>query len=503
MATEDESEQDDKATETLKNEAVSHKGNVVNLGFGIEEVPSGQHEVEDDIDLSEMTSTEMSRYKFRLVNQEPANYRLVSQQAEDTAEVISLKHSSEDGLYHPEKAPSYSDLFQQEKNVVIEVDFNEQFGNKVEPGGESSTSNKISSKRKEVELGRGAANNKKASQDKNKKDILKGIKNTKLQEKVLPSNPPTIHSRIDDRDEEDNDNDNDLASSVDQDPEDPDNIDVSKLAAEHRGPPPPPRRRPLPGLTGLVVKQLPPPPRRGGHRARYPAGRRPPVFTEPIYNYSPPSLNTVRGVLVHPGDVRTLPPKLFSPRERHRSSLPSSSLLPSSPDGLGPTHPYRSRLDDFTREDSVGQLRSPSATFKREIGSQHPQEDGFGQPPLASYVVARKYNKSIPAYPIPHNLVPTEDVAVAEEAEKATLPTVATVSGSPPVVIPRPPGSPRPARPPNRGATKTGQGSDTRSRSGTGSSRLRYLNQEQSPLDSDPANSIARYSFSYFFNGSV
>ena len=41
---------------------------------------------------------------------------------------------SDDGLFHPEQVPSYSDLFQKEKEIMIEVDFdNNGFGAKVNP----------------------------------------------------------------------------------------------------------------------------------------------------------------------------------------------------------------------------------------------------------------------------------------------------------------------------------------------------------------------------------
>ena len=54
------------------------------------------------------------KYKYKLVN---------DPEPEVNKTIYSVKTLSDDGLYHPEQVPAYSDLFQGNSDVVIEVDF--------------------------------------------------------------------------------------------------------------------------------------------------------------------------------------------------------------------------------------------------------------------------------------------------------------------------------------------------------------------------------------------
>ena len=400
--------------EDEKGDVVMPGKNILNLGFGIEEMPqTTEAEMNgEDVDLSEMSSTEISRYKYKLVNPDPSRhkYRLISEQAGETNKVYSLNNPSEDGLYHPEQAPSYSDLFQQEKEVVIEVDFNDQFGSKISSDRTTTPTNKIS-------LGDGNQGG--------RKEIT-----------TISAEKLSIESRIDTADDRDS----------------PAHSDVSTLLAEHRGTQ---ARRPA----RVVVKELPTRhPYLHPHRPRHPT--RHPIHNQPIYNYSPPTTNTVRGVLVLPSKVRSLPPRQYVPE------------VPRSSDYT----PYRSKLDDFTTESA----QQPRPAFKRQVEARPKFDDEIGAPPLASFVIARKQNETLPTYSIPHKLIPAENTNANKDIASDKSDVVQTF------VIPRPPGSPRPTI--SSGTT----GSPTRgqARDSPGSSRLRFL--DDAKQDSAQANSISR-----------
>ena len=136
-------------------EAVGDGGVVVNVDVGIEEVvptPKKKRKAVAGFNNgAQPTAVDINKYRYKLIHQDSSNYKykLVTDgnEAGDEAinEVYSLKTSFEDGHFHPEEAPTYSDLFQRGKEVIIEVDFNDQFGNKVEQdsGGTREASPRI------------------------------------------------------------------------------------------------------------------------------------------------------------------------------------------------------------------------------------------------------------------------------------------------------------------------------------------------------------------------
>ena len=123
---------------------------VVNVDVGIEEVaPTPKRKRKTSANnLAEPSKADVNKYKYKLIHQDPSTYKykLITEQEEQEGgqganEVYSLETSYEDGLYHPEQAPTYSDLFQQGKELVIEVDFNDQFGNKIQPQQHKTSTN--------------------------------------------------------------------------------------------------------------------------------------------------------------------------------------------------------------------------------------------------------------------------------------------------------------------------------------------------------------------------
>ena len=296
--------------------------------------------------------------------------------------MYSLSNPSDDGLYHPEELPSYSDLFHQQDGVVIEVDFDAGFGNKLDATSELPAESRQSP---DSEL------------------------NTTLEmperrmDAAFPTGEPSDRHR-----------DAETAEATDLLAGDDEVVDVSKLPKEHRGSSGVGQEGP--SKSPVVVKELPPLPNNFPFRSS----------NQPVLNYRPPASNSVRGVLFpQPGIVKSLPQ--LKPAVIHHN-YPAYANLAGLP-------PYRSKLEDYTY--------SPQPARKRHIAGYPlytprvpPSNFVIAPPPLASFVIARLRNQSVPAYPIPLDLLSkeAEDQAVVTQRDKHQQ------------GIPRPPGTPAPSQ---------------------------------------------------------
>ena len=190
-----------------------------------------------------------------------------------------------------------------------------------------------------------------------------------------------------------------------------------------------------------MVKQLPPRP-----PGPFPGYTTPPSNL-PIYNYSPPSTNPVRGHLYPAPHLKSL----STPTNKHYSAPHVKSLSAYPPyrskleDYSYPAHsPYKRHIDNYSGYIAETPVPAPLSTFL---------DEPVNPPPLASFVIARLNNETVPTYPIPHNLVDKHDQVPDSDSSDETLDTTVAESASVEVTrsadgrrpfIPRPPGTPAP-----------------------------------------------------------
>ena len=117
----------------------------------VEDIPS-ENRVIERIDTEHDATEPLYKYEYKLIpNTQPVETSMVESKTGASNQVFSIQEHAHDGLYHPEHAPTYENLLQQDQQHFLDTGLHNNFGSRIEESAGSDDTYVSKVRRVEVE----------------------------------------------------------------------------------------------------------------------------------------------------------------------------------------------------------------------------------------------------------------------------------------------------------------------------------------------------------------